>query len=183
MNRFVFGVFPCAIPQVPARRVAAGTGSKLSLSVPLGASIPRVSQPPPKGPRLQTTNRLRAESEWRTGTIPLLESGALAAAAASKTGVRIADIAEADGTEACLFYYLIQAGGCGCLYSLGFRKKLRLRYGLPAAPCGDIWMHWCCRYCSVCQEYRELKNRGWDPSIGFSANKTRSPPPQQFMQS
>ncbi|CAI7790044.1 unnamed protein product [Closterium sp. NIES-54] len=95
----------------------------------------------------------------------------------------IADNGEADSTQTCLFWYLIEAfSRCGCLYSMGYRKKLRMKYGLPADPCGDIWMHWWCHLCAVSQEYRELQNRGWDPSIGFSANKSRSPPPQQFMQ-
>ncbi|CAI5477709.1 unnamed protein product [Closterium sp. Yama58-4] len=90
----------------------------------------------------------------------------------------IADAGEADATQTCLFWYLIEAFSCcGCLYSMGYRKKLRMKYGLPAQPCGDIWMHWCCALCAVSQEYRELKNRGWDPVIGYSANKSRTPPP------
>ncbi|CAI5489579.1 unnamed protein product [Closterium sp. Naga37s-1] len=96
----------------------------------------------------------------------------------------IADSGDTDACEACCCWYLIQActfGSLGCLYSKGKRLKLRRKYGLPAKPCGDCLMHWCCAICSISQEYRELQNRGWKPSLGYSQNKNNSPPPQQFM--
>ncbi|CAI7808127.1 unnamed protein product [Closterium sp. NIES-53] len=100
---------------------------------------------------------------------------------------RIAEITDQGGTgscQACCCWYCIQAftlSTLGCLYSKGFRTKLRRRYGLPASPCGDCLMHWCCPCCAISQEYRELKNRGWDPSLGYDQNKNKNPPPQQFM--
>ncbi|CAI5971448.1 unnamed protein product [Closterium sp. NIES-64] len=100
---------------------------------------------------------------------------------------RIAEIVDQGGTgscQACCCWYWIQAftlSTLGCLYSKGFRTKLRRRYGLPASPCGDCLMHWCCPCCAISQEYRELKNRGWDPSLGYEQNKNKNPPPQQFM--
>jgi len=30
----------------------------------------------------------------------------------------------------------------------------------------DCLVHFCCETCALCQEYRELKNRGYDLSIG-----------------
>jgi hypothetical protein len=30
----------------------------------------------------------------------------------------------------------------------------------------DCLVHFCCETCALCQEYRELKNRGYDMSIG-----------------
>ncbi|KAK9114801.1 hypothetical protein Syun_021598 [Stephania yunnanensis] len=58
----------------------------------------------------------------------------------------------------------------GCfayLYSCTYRTKLRGLYSLSEDPCGDCLVHWCCAPCAICQEYRELKNRGLDPSIGL----------------
>lgn len=63
------------------------------------------------------------------------------------------------GLICCLF-------GIPCIYSCTFRAKLRNKYGLPDAPAPDWITHCFCEYCALCQEYRELKNRGLDPSIG-----------------
>ncbi|OMP06791.1 hypothetical protein COLO4_07889 [Corchorus olitorius] len=59
---------------------------------------------------------------------------------------------------------------CGWLYGSIYRTKLRKLFSLPAAPCGDHPVHGFCCLCSLTQEYRELKNRGADPSIGWEAN-------------
>ncbi|GKE49313.1 PLAC8 motif-containing protein [Tanacetum coccineum] len=48
-----------------------------------------------------------------------------------------------------------------------YRSKLRELYMLPANPCNDRLVRVCCMYCSLCQDYRELKNRGIDPSLGW----------------
>lgn len=56
--------------------------------------------------------------------------------------------------------------GCGCLYSCFYRSKLRQQYTLEEKPCGDCLVHWCCEPCALCEEYRELKSRGFDMTIG-----------------
>ncbi|MBA0734333.1 hypothetical protein Gogos_018260 [Gossypium gossypioides] len=43
-------------------------------------------------------------------------------------------------------------------------------YMLKKHPCGDCLVHCCCEYCALCQEYRELKTRGYDLSIGWHGN-------------
>nr|VDD44695.1 unnamed protein product [Brassica oleracea] len=53
-----------------------------------------------------------------------------------------------------------------CVYSCTFWAKIRSKFGLPDAPAPDWITHCFCEYCALCQEYRELKNRGLDPSIG-----------------
>uniref|UniRef100_A0A0D3CFR3 Uncharacterized protein n=1 Tax=Brassica oleracea var. oleracea TaxID=109376 RepID=A0A0D3CFR3_BRAOL len=79
-----------------------------------------------------------------------------------------------------------------CVYSCTFWAKIRSKFGLPDAPAPNwitraglegkppklrirasklvgpaLWITHCfCEYCALCQEYRELKNRGLDPSIG-----------------
>ncbi|XP_010265198.1 PREDICTED: cell number regulator 2-like [Nelumbo nucifera] len=78
------------------------------------------------------------------------------------------------GTTSCgvagFIYYALANIGCSCLYTFSYRSKLRGLYSLQEAPCGDLLIHCCCLSCALCQEYRELKNRGVDPSIGWQAN-------------
>ncbi|KAG5051680.1 Cell number regulator 1 [Glycine soja] len=68
---------------------------------------------------------------------------------------------------------LLALSGLSCLYSCYYRSKLRAQYDLPEAPCMDCLVHFCCETCALCQEYRELKNRGFDLSIGWEANMER----------
>lgn len=42
---------------------------------------------------------------------------------------------------------------------------MRKQYMLPESPCGDCLLHFCCEFCALCQEYRELKHFGFDMSI------------------
>jgi Cys-rich protein (TIGR01571 family) len=56
--------------------------------------------------------------------------------------------------------------GMGCLYSCVYRTKMRAHYDLDEGECPDFLVHWCCEWCALCQEYRELKNRGFDMGIG-----------------
>ncbi|KAK6258504.1 hypothetical protein SCA6_012978 [Theobroma cacao] len=63
-------------------------------------------------------------------------------------------------------YGLLVLAGLSCLYSCVYRSRLRGQYDLEEAPCADCLVHFCCETCSLCQEYRELKNRGFDMGIG-----------------
>ncbi|OMP11948.1 hypothetical protein COLO4_03577 [Corchorus olitorius] len=60
------------------------------------------------------------------------------------------------------------------LYSCFYRNKLRKQYNLVGGGCGDCLRHCCCETCALTQEYRELKNRGFDLSIGWHANVERN---------
>ncbi|XP_015895699.3 protein PLANT CADMIUM RESISTANCE 12 [Ziziphus jujuba] len=84
---------------------------------------------------------------------------------------RIAEIVD-KGTTSCtragLIYYAM--GCCGWIFASQYRAKLRQWFSLPEEPCSDLLVHACCCMCSICQEYRELKNRGIDPSIGWQGN-------------
>jgi Cys-rich protein (TIGR01571 family) len=40
------------------------------------------------------------------------------------------------------------------------------QYMLKENPCWDWCVHLFCLHCALCQEYRELKNRGFDVSAG-----------------
>ena len=54
----------------------------------------------------------------------------------------------------------------GCLYSCLYRSRLRAEYDLQEGECPDFLVHCCCEHLALCQEYRELKNRGYDLGIG-----------------
>nr|KAJ0211614.1 hypothetical protein LSAT_V11C400162450 [Lactuca sativa] len=40
-------------------------------------------------------------------------------------------------------------------------------------PCNDCLVPFCCEPCAMCQEYRELKYRGFDMSLGWHGNTDR----------
>ena len=52
------------------------------------------------------------------------------------------------------------------LYSCFYRYKLRKAYELAEKPCADCCVHLFCDPCALCQEYRELHNRGFVMDIG-----------------
>ena len=64
-------------------------------------------------------------------------------------------------------YSLLCLFGLPCLYSCVFRSRLRAEYVLGELPCADCLVHCFCEGCALCQEYRELKNRGFDMGIGM----------------
>ncbi|GLT24874.1 hypothetical protein SLA2020_332210 [Shorea laevis] len=70
-------------------------------------------------------------------------------------------------------YGVLALTGLACFYSCFYRSKLRAQYDLPEEPCADCLVHFCCPGCALCQEYRELRNRGFDMSIGWEANMNR----------
>jgi len=66
-----------------------------------------------------------------------------------------------------VFYGLICCVvGLPCLFSCTYRTKIRSKFGLPESPTSDCVTHFFCECCALCQEHRELKTRGLDPSIG-----------------
>ncbi|XP_028774073.1 cell number regulator 2-like [Neltuma alba] len=70
-----------------------------------------------------------------------------------------------------LVFYVLSYVGCVCLYSFTYRGKLRGLFNLPEEPCNDCCIHFWCTSCALCQEYRELKNRGIHPSLGWTGNE------------
>ncbi|XP_057777530.1 protein PLANT CADMIUM RESISTANCE 2-like isoform X2 [Salvia miltiorrhiza] len=82
------------------------------------------------------------------------------------------------GSSSCaqngaLYTLIACVTGCPCFYSCFYRSKMRQQYSLHESPCGDCLLHCCCESCALCQEYRELKNRGFDMSIGWHGNVER----------
>ncbi|XP_024987812.1 cell number regulator 9-like [Cynara cardunculus var. scolymus] len=73
----------------------------------------------------------------------------------------------ASGTVYCA---LSLFAGLGAIYTSRYRAKLRYEYMLPPRPCDDCLVHYFCKLCALCQEYRELKCRGLDPALGWYGN-------------
>ncbi|XP_010506925.1 PREDICTED: protein PLANT CADMIUM RESISTANCE 7-like [Camelina sativa] len=70
------------------------------------------------------------------------------------------------------------------LLSCTYRTKILRKFGIPDSPATDCLIHCFCDRCALCQEYRELKNRGVDPSIGWDGNvqrKMAAPTSQKMM--
>jgi Cys-rich protein (TIGR01571 family) len=76
-------------------------------------------------------------------------------------------------TSGALYGLLLGLTGLSCLYSCFYRSRLRGQYDLTEEPCVDCLVHFCCETCALCQEYRELRHRGFDMGIGWQANMER----------
>ncbi|XP_020679178.1 cell number regulator 2-like [Dendrobium catenatum] len=103
---------------------------------------------------------------------------------------RIAEIVDRGssscGTSGALYALICFVTGCPWFYSCFYRSRMRSQYSLKKSPCNDCLLHFCCEHCALCQEYRELKRRGFDMTIGWQANVERQgqgvgtvPPPLQ----
>uniref|UniRef100_A0A8N4ESP2 Cell number regulator 2 n=1 Tax=Elaeis guineensis var. tenera TaxID=51953 RepID=A0A8N4ESP2_ELAGV len=68
------------------------------------------------------------------------------------------------GSSAAL-YALSHITCCQWIYSCFYRSKMRTQYCLVERPYNDCLVHLFCEKCGLCQEYRELKNRGFDMRI------------------
>ncbi|CAN6550090.1 unnamed protein product [Malus baccata var. baccata] len=64
---------------------------------------------------------------------------------------------------------------CGFCITCGFRTKLREQYMLEEKPCNDCCVHFFCHSCALCQEYRELENRGFNVILGWEQNASKNP--------
>ncbi|XP_030444208.2 cell number regulator 2-like [Syzygium oleosum] len=74
------------------------------------------------------------------------------------------------GALCCLMFHFFCCSYC---YTCTYRTKLRKLYSIPGSQCGDCCLHHWCGPCALSQEYRELQNRGFNPSIGWVANAER----------
>ncbi|CAO2817213.1 unnamed protein product [Amaranthus hypochondriacus] len=87
---------------------------------------------------------------------------------------RIAEIVD-EGSSSCegsgALYLLIRMfTSCHWIYSCTYRSKMKAQYGMPEDSCADCCTHFWCESCALCQEYRELQQRGYDPALGWQGN-------------
>ncbi|CAA7400863.1 unnamed protein product [Spirodela intermedia] len=87
------------------------------------------------------------------------------------------------GTSGATYAILRYMTGCSCLLGSYYRTRLRRDYSLQKGTCPNFVVHCCCELCALCQEHRELKNRGFNMALGWHANVKMSseglmqPPP------
>ncbi|CAM0909236.1 unnamed protein product [Alopecurus aequalis] len=80
--------------------------------------------------------------------------------------------ATSSGASAALYMLLRALMGCQLqwVYSWVYRTKMRAQYGLEETPCPDCCVACFCEPCAACQQFRELRNRGYVMDIGWHAN-------------
>ncbi|CAN0870571.1 Protein PLANT CADMIUM RESISTANCE 2 [Linum grandiflorum] len=91
---------------------------------------------------------------------------------------RIAEIVD-QGSSSCglsgtVYVLMMWMFGCACIFSCFYRSKMRGQFHLEEKPCADCCVHLFCEGCALCQEYRELMNKGFDMSIGWHGNMERN---------
>ncbi|KAK1326985.1 Protein PLANT CADMIUM RESISTANCE 2 [Acorus calamus] len=144
---------------------------------------PMATAPPPPAPYgypLPMHIQSQPPAEWSTGLCGCAEdvpNCCVTCWCPCITFGRIAEIADRGatscGASGALYTLIVLLTGCGCLYSCFYRSKMRGQYYLSESPCCDCLVHCCCEHCALCQEYRELKHRGFDMHIGWHANMER----------
>ncbi|KAL3511773.1 hypothetical protein ACH5RR_024490 [Cinchona calisaya] len=81
----------------------------------------------------------------------------------------VLDQGELTGPLGSFIYLLMMPALCSqWIMGSKYRRKLRDKYGLVEAPYQDVVSHIFCSCCSLCQEFRELRNRGLDPALGWN---------------
>ncbi|PIN23697.1 hypothetical protein CDL12_03578 [Handroanthus impetiginosus] len=130
--------------------------------IPVNQSFPSASNSAPRSP-----------VPWSTGLFNCFDNISICCLTCwcpCITFGRIAEIVDRGstpcGVSGALYSMILCVSGCPWVYSCFYRSKLRGQYFLEERPCTDCCVHCCCETCSLCQEYRELQNRGLDLSIG-----------------
>ncbi|XP_077234575.1 protein PLANT CADMIUM RESISTANCE 2-like [Tasmannia lanceolata] len=157
---------PPMMPTAPSEQFDA-TG------IPVGSTNQFYSNTGPSAMEIQS----RTPGPWSTGLCGCLEdvpNCCMTYWCPCVTFGRIAEIVDRGSTTCAtggaLYCLILLVGGCPWIYSCFYRSKLRRQYTLRADPCTDCLVHCCCEGCALCQEYRELKIRGFDLSIGWHGN-------------
>lgn len=155
------------------------------------------AEPELPGPTMYQANTVRG-TVWSSGLFDCHEDETNAVMTAFLPCVTFGQIAEVmdQGEMTCplgsLIYALMMPALCSqWLMGSSYRKRLRERYNLVEAPYTDIISHVFCPCCSLCQEFRELRKRGLDPSLGWNGilaqrqaaqhETVEVPPPRQTM--
>ncbi|KAF8040185.1 hypothetical protein BT93_B2423 [Corymbia citriodora subsp. variegata] len=71
------------------------------------------------------------------------------------------------GPNGAIYFLIAWLTGCACCYSFLYRLKMRKQYKIDGSAIEDFAIHCCCEACALTQEYRELQNRGFYPSLGW----------------
>ncbi|XP_042753579.1 cell number regulator 10 [Lactuca sativa] len=117
-----------------------------------------------------------ASAQWSSGLCNCCSDAPLCCITCWCPCITFGRIAEAvdDGKTSCIASGGIHAlltymTGCGWIYSLAYRYKIREQYMLGSSPFQDCLAHFCCERCALCQEYRELQLR--DSTLSSTGEK------------
>ncbi|XP_077230595.1 protein PLANT CADMIUM RESISTANCE 2-like isoform X2 [Tasmannia lanceolata] len=167
-------------PTAPPMPTQFGDHPSLSTGIP--ANLPNQFYPPNQFYQMNTpvAPQSQAPARWSTGLCGCcddIDNCCVTCCCPCITFGQISEILD-KGSHSCvrngtLYTILLCFTGCACLYSCFYRSKLRRQYFLEESPCMDCFVHFCCEPCALCQEYRELKKRGLDMSIGWKGNLER----------
>ncbi|CAN4100243.1 unnamed protein product [Withania somnifera] len=123
----------------------------------------------------QSPSHLPIGAPWSTGLFDCHLDQTNAVMTAFLPCVTFGQIAEVldGGQMTCplgTFIYLLMMPALCSQWIMGskYRTQLRQRYNLVEAPYSDIISHIFCPCCALCQEFRELRNRGLDPALGWN---------------
>ncbi|ANM59619.1 PLAC8 family protein [Arabidopsis thaliana] len=130
-------------------------------------------------PNYQQANvNLSVGRPWSTGLFDCQADQANAVLTTIVPCVTFGQIAEVmdEGEMTCplgTFMYLLMMPALCSHWVMGskYREKMRRKFNLVEAPYSDCASHVLCPCCSLCQEYRELKIRNLDPSLGTNSKR------------
>ncbi|KAL5763197.1 hypothetical protein ACOSP7_019461 [Xanthoceras sorbifolium] len=91
---------------------------------------------------------------------------------------RIAHIVDEGDCSCCVagtLFCLTRGSRLDSIFSFFYRHKMRQQYKLSGSCCGDFCSSLFCLECALCQQYRELQNRGFDMSLDWEENMRRKP--------
>jgi Cys-rich protein (TIGR01571 family) len=147
---------------------------------PSGEGAPAPAPAPVTGVPVVPVGAAAAASQWSSGLFDCFDDCGLCCLTCwcpCITFGRVAEIvdrgATSCGTSGALYALLVYFTGCQWIYSCTYRSKMRAQFGLPEDPCCDCCVHFCCEPCALCQQYKELKARGYDPVLGWDMNAQR----------
>ncbi|WJZ83862.1 hypothetical protein VitviT2T_003507 [Vitis vinifera] len=179
----------CGVPQTPSSTTLWSTGLSHSSHAPANcghvghATAPGFQNPSPAPPPRYAAPYVvqypGGTIRWSSGLCHCCDDPANFLITCVCPCITFGQIAEivSKGSSNCAvsgtIYTVLCFIGLPCLYSCVYRSRLRAQYDLEESPCVDCLVHFFCEACSLCQEYRELKSRGFDMGIGWEANADR----------
>ncbi|KAL5544737.1 hypothetical protein UlMin_008521 [Ulmus minor] len=169
----LFPAQKASYPRQPATFQQAHNGGQAGFA-PMPPTFPNGVQSGIPVPNLDCT-------QWRTDLFDCMDDPMNAVTTLLCPCITFGQIAEIidNGGASCemsgMLYFLLSFFiGCPCILSCTYRTRLRENFGLLESPFLPDWLTHClCKSCALCQEYRELKARGLDPSIGWQGNVAR----------
>ncbi|KAK6127712.1 hypothetical protein DH2020_038552 [Rehmannia glutinosa] len=162
------------------------TGMQQGFGQPVGGIPVGMSSPSPFIPQQVIPNQLPTQA-WKTDLFDCMRDPQNAIITLFFPCVTFGQIAEildtgntSCGTSGMLYGLIACCIAMPCIMSCTYRSKMRSRFGLIESPAPDWLVHCFCEHCALCQEYRELQERGVDPAIGWLGNVAKQQQKQQF---